>query len=313
MKRTRRAVLVGTDTARLLALADELETRGLEVALYRESERGLAACESGEYDVLVAIGRLAPRDGVPMQRVAVPLVLLDAPDAPDLPLRPIGPRTALEASVPPAAAAERVLALLARAPESPATALPPTSEAAARPAPAPPASGAAPPPSRPPVEPAPSPGTPPAPSPGQGAETYRGPDQAAEQAPSPQAWGAEGAVSPEDRAAERAVTAPGRGADEAVAAQDPGGVRAASPGDRRAEAAIPAKDREAEQPVTPFPDREGGRGGRLAPDGADIAPPESGRWLTAPNLLRLLAGLALGLALGFLTLAYCGVPAGMGR
>src|SRR5581483_8310600 len=234
-----------------------------------EPERGLEACANGLCDVLVAIGRLAPRDGVPMQRVAVPLVLLDAPDAPDLPLRPIGPRTALEASVPPAAAAERVLALLARAPEGPATALPPTPEAPARPAPAPPAPGAAPPPSRPPVEPAPSPDTPPAPSPGQGAETYRGPDQAAEQARSPQDWGAEGA--------------------------------------------IPAKDREAEQPVTPFPDREGGRGGRLAPDGADVTPPESGRWLTAPNLLRLLAGLALGLALGFLTLAYCGVPAGMGR
>src|SRR6478672_6078345 len=90
MERSRRAVLVGTDTGRLLALAGELEARGLEVALYRDAERGIAACDSGQCDVLVAIGRLAPRDGVPPQRVAVPLVLLDAPDAPDLSLRPIG-------------------------------------------------------------------------------------------------------------------------------------------------------------------------------------------------------------------------------
>ena len=122
MERTPRAVLTGADTARLLALAGELEARGLEVALYREPARGLEACASGRCDVLVAIGRLAPHDGEPAQRVAVPLVLLDAPDAPDLPLRPTGPRTALGPTVLPSAAADRVLALLARGPGAPAVA-----------------------------------------------------------------------------------------------------------------------------------------------------------------------------------------------
>jgi hypothetical protein len=114
MERPRRAVLVGHDTARLLALAGELEARGLEVALYREPARGLAACTGGHCDVLVAIGRLVPRDGETPPAVAVPLVLLDAPDAPELALRPTGPRTVLGASVAPSAAADRVLALLAR-------------------------------------------------------------------------------------------------------------------------------------------------------------------------------------------------------
>src|SRR3954452_7499334 len=114
MERTRRAVLVGADTTRLLALADELEARGLEVALFRDAERGIEACESGRCDVLVAIGRLAPRDGVPPRGVALPLVLPDAPYPPHLQLRPIVPPTELGASTAPAAAAERVIALLAR-------------------------------------------------------------------------------------------------------------------------------------------------------------------------------------------------------
>lgn len=130
MKRPQRAILMGHDTARLLALAGELEARGLEVALYREPARGLAACTGGACDVLVAIGRLTPRDGETLPTVAVPLVLLDAPDAPDLALRPTGPRTVLGASVAPDAAADRVLALLARpgaavTPEAPAAPLGP--------------------------------------------------------------------------------------------------------------------------------------------------------------------------------------------
>ena len=120
----RRAVLVGSGTARLLALASELEAHGLEVALYGELARGLEECAGGRCDVLVAIGRLAQWEDSAAQRVAVPLVLLDAPDAPDLPLRPTGPHAVLSATVALGAAAARVLALLAPAAPAVPEALP---------------------------------------------------------------------------------------------------------------------------------------------------------------------------------------------
>jgi hypothetical protein len=331
-ERTRRVVLMGTDTARLLALADELEGRGLEVALYRETARGLAACASGEYDVLVAIGRLAPSDGAPMQRVAVPLVLLDAPDAPDLPLRPIGPRTALGTSVAPAAAADRVLALLAHAAEAqapgPAPA-PQTSEIsssttpaapldAGRPAPAPPqgsgAEGAVSPPEAagtprntgsvperhpgqlapaaeqgaggteapPAIPPEPAEATPSTPARERTAPTERTvpASPAARAAPEPPSWEELTAAPPEP-----ALLA----AAPAAEAEEPAAV-ARGPADGASSPRQSIADGEQETPA----DTESALPGPVRPVGQ--------RWFSAPNLLAILAGFALGLALGFLFL-----------
>jgi hypothetical protein len=299
MERTRRAVLVGSDTARLLALADELEGRGLEVALYRDAERGIEACDSGQCDVLVAIGRLAPRDGVPPQRVSVPLVLLDAPDAPDLPLRPIGPRTALGASVAPAAAADRVLALLARASDTTAVA----------PSPA-----------------APQTAPPPAPSAtGEGSEVSHPRDRDGGTVGSPQDWGAGGGgalaeasppterlpsasqrFAPPERAARAAPEPTSADPEEATASGPPWWEQPAAepPAETAAPVAAPRDpaDRVSSLRRTMV---EAEEAQRLEAGPAQAAPlSRSGPrgWFSPPNILATLAGFALGLALGFLFL-----------
>jgi len=114
-----RAILVWTDTMRLLRLATELEARGLEVAVFRDLGRGLAECASGRCAVLVALGQ-PPNRLAEAQPVPVPLVLIDVPEPAVLPLRSTGPRTVLPASMPPERVADRILALLAaRAPAGP--------------------------------------------------------------------------------------------------------------------------------------------------------------------------------------------------
>jgi hypothetical protein len=107
-----RAVLVGADSQRLLALAAELETRGLEVAVYSELPRALQACADEPPAVLVAAGPLPAAETPEERPVTVPLVLLAAPDAPPLPLRPLGPHLQVDPALAPSAVAERVLALL---------------------------------------------------------------------------------------------------------------------------------------------------------------------------------------------------------
>jgi hypothetical protein len=107
-----RAVLVGTDTLRLLRLATELEARGLEVAVFRDLGRALTECAAGRCAVLVALGQPQSRLAG-AQPVAVPLVLIDVPEPAQLPLRPLGPRTALPADLPTEVVVERILALVA--------------------------------------------------------------------------------------------------------------------------------------------------------------------------------------------------------
>jgi hypothetical protein len=107
-----RAVLVGADTQRLLALATELENRGLEVALYSELPRALQACADEPPAVLVAAGSLPAAEAPEARPVTVPLVLLAAPDASPLPLRPLGPHLQVDPALGAGAVAERVLALV---------------------------------------------------------------------------------------------------------------------------------------------------------------------------------------------------------
>ncbi len=122
-----RAILVGTDTMRLLKLATELEARGLDVAVFRDLGRGLAECAAGRCTVLVALGQSQGR-ATDSQPVTVPLVLIDVPEPAALPIRPLGPRTILPGSISAETAADRIVALLAarvpRAPEA-ATRAPP--------------------------------------------------------------------------------------------------------------------------------------------------------------------------------------------
>jgi hypothetical protein len=133
-----RAVLVGTDTLRLLRLATELEAQGLEVAVFRDLGRALTECAAGRCAVLVALGQPQSRLAG-AQPVAVPLVLIDVPEPAQLPLRPLGPRTALPAELPTEVVVERILALVAMharsraAPSAPAGPSPQTGAAPPRP------------------------------------------------------------------------------------------------------------------------------------------------------------------------------------
>ena len=126
-----RAVLVSADAQRLLALATELENRGLEVALYSELPRALQACADEPPAVLVAAGSLPPAEQHEGHPVTVPLVLLAAPDAPPLPLRPLGRHFQVDSTLAPSVVAERVLALLP--PPAPPAASPEPARDAAEP------------------------------------------------------------------------------------------------------------------------------------------------------------------------------------
>ena len=336
----RRAVLVGTDTARLLMLAGELEAQGLEVALYRALYRGLEEVSNERCDVLVAIGRLAPADGSLTQlRVTVPVVLLDAPDVAELPLCPVGARATLDTTVGPEAVAERVMGLLAPPPSAEAVggevapvAAPGASGPAVEPAPAAPAapagSGATATAAPAPVARPHAPAGESASRPTESAAPLASPQVAEPARPTPTAPAPASSVRESHDALASPATAPGRHETRSEAAAVPAASapapaaettpaapdRDGEPGSRSATPAVAAGTREmrnepavAAIPVRP---REGRGETAPVPTAVTLDPGELTPSAPHPQLMRLLllvvAGLALGFGLGWWFLNWSG-------